>query len=317
MKAVQIKGEKGAHQVVVGDSLPRPTPRNRELLIKVLAAGITADEVTWAELYATANRVPGHDLSGVVHALGPEYEGPMAVGDEVYAMISAAASQGCQAEFAIAAADEVTPKPASISHAQAAALPIPVLTAWEALVDQARLARGSRILVTGASGAVGMMLVQIARRQLDAHVVGLASAANHALLREIGAQETLDYRDAGWHETLADLDAVIDTVGGEVLAVARRAIKKDGVVVTVADPPPAWALGKSEPEPVPGNPGLRHVYFIVTARNEPLERVASLIDQGSVRPIAVRAFPVDKAPEAWSFARARGRREKAVITFDS
>jgi len=317
MKAVQILGDKSAPSVVLTDNLPQPTASGSDLLIRVHAAGVTADEVSWPEVYNTRNRIPGHDISGVVSALGPSYAGPLAVGDEVFAMLAADASQGGQAEYAVASQAEVARKPTAISHAEAAALPIPVLTAWEAIVEHAKLEKGARVLVTGASGAVGVQMVQLAKQLLGAEVIGLASSRNHSYIKELGASTAIDYNTAGWEESVGSVDAVFDTAGGETLRKASKTVRDGGAVVTVADPPPPWAFGKEEPELSKAKPQVKWVYFVVTASGETLGKVAELLQAGTVKPLKVTEFPSDKAVDAWEFGRQRGRTGKVVIQFAS
>ncbi|UNI13302.1 NADPH:quinone reductase [Purpureocillium takamizusanense] len=317
MKAVQILGDKSAPSVVLNDNMPQPTATGSDILIRVHAAGVTADEVSWPEVYNTRNRIPGHDISGVVSALGPSYAGPLAVGDDVFAMLAADASQGGQAEYAVASPAEVTRKPAAISHAQAAALPIPALTAWEAIFQHAKLEKGARVLVTGASGAVGVQLVQLAKQLLGAEVIALASSRNHSFVEELGASRVVDYNATDWEDAVDSVDAVFDTVGGETLAKASKTVRDGGAVVTVADPPPPWASGKAKPELSEAKPHVNWVYFVVTASGENLGKVAELLQTGSVKPLKVTEFPIDKAVEAWEFGRQRGRSGKVVITFVS
>ncbi|KND91882.1 Reticulon-4-interacting protein 1, mitochondrial [Tolypocladium ophioglossoides CBS 100239] len=317
MKAIQVTGSKATPEIVLTESLPKPIPNGSHILIRVHAAGITADEVTWPELYDTPNRVPGHDISGVVEALGPDYRGPVSVHDSVYFMLRPAAGQGGQAEYALVAPEEIAPKPTTISHAEAAALPIPILTAWEAIFEHAKLEQGSRILVTGASGAVGVMLVQLATRLLGAEVTGLASAQNHAYLKELGASRVVDYRSPGWETSIKDMDAVFDTAGGSTLSKTWSTVKPHGIIVTVADPPPPWASGKEQPDELHTYPDVKTKYFIVTAQAGPLAKVAALIDDGSVKPLPVKVFPADEAVEAWSYASQRSRHGKGVIEFVS
>ncbi|KAF7551443.1 hypothetical protein G7Z17_g5029 [Cylindrodendrum hubeiense] len=317
MKAIQITGDKGAHQIRLTDTLPKPIPDGQNILIKVFAAGINADEVTWPELYATSSRVPGHDISGVVEAFGPEYNGPLSIGDSVFAMLRADTPQGGQAEYTIASPIEVAPKPTSISHREAAALPIPILTAWEAIFTHAKTQKGDKILVTGASGAVGVMLVQIASRLLNAEVIALASPQNHARLKELGASQVISYNSPDWQQAIKDVDAVFDTVGGIILDKSSNTVKKDGVIVTVADPPPPWAFGGGKPQKHQDHPDVKWVYFVVTPRSETLARVAALLDEGSFYPLLVKAFPVEDALEAWAFGDQRGRQGKPVIEFAS
>ncbi|KAK3352647.1 putative zinc-containing alcohol dehydrogenase [Lasiosphaeria hispida] len=316
MKAVQILGERGHHQIAVTNLMARPVPRGHEVLIRVEAAGITADEVGWVEVYKTPTRIPGHDISGVVEQLGPDYTGTLSVGDAVFAMLHADRGQG-QAEFAVTREDETAAKPATVSHAEAAALPIPVVTAWEALHRHAGLERGARVLVTGAAGAVGRMLVQLAALLFDAEVVALASARNHALLRGLGAAEVVDYSAADWEMHVGKVDAVFDTVGGAVLAKSWRTVKSGAVIVTVADPPPPWAFGKQVPEELQDHPGVRYVYFVLSTDSEALAKVAALIDEGKVKALPVAEFPVDEAVEAWELAAKRSRGGKVVIKFGS
>lgn len=328
MKAVQILGPRTSPNITLNPSHPvpaQPEAHPDAVLIRVHSASITAPEVTWPELYDTAARIPGHDVSGTVAALPPAYAGPLAVGQPVYAMLRADAPQGGQADYAHATrpAAEVARKPAALTHAQASALPIPALTAWEMLGAAARrragpLPRDARLLVTGASGAVGVMLVQLARRLVPgARVVALASAERLPSLAELGADELVDYAAPDWEVGLrGSVDAVLDTVGGEVLRRSWTAVKDDGVVVTVADPPPAWALSKGVvPPEAEGRPGVRYVYFVVSPDRDVLEKVADLIDEGAVKPLPVVEFPVDRAVEAWEFAGQRSRRGKAVINF--
>ena len=317
MKAVQILGERGNHRLALTSYLPKPVTKDDEILIKVHAAGITADEVSWVELYKTPSRIPGHDISGVIEELGPSYDGPLSIGDAVFAMLDADRGQG-MAEYAVASASEVARKPKSISHAEAAALPIPVITAWEALSRYAKLMPRSRVLVTGASGAVGVMAVQLAKVLFDAEVVALASEVRHEYLRQLpsGVSEVVDYKTPGWETIIGEVDAVFDTVGGEVLSKTWSAVKSNGVIVTVADPPPRWALEKGVvPAELASQQGVRYVYFVLSVDAEALSRVAGFIDEERVKGLDVVEFPIDQALDAWAYASHRGRPGKTVIRF--
>ncbi|KAK4247904.1 hypothetical protein C7999DRAFT_14155 [Corynascus novoguineensis] len=339
MKAIQIIGPKSKPTVSLNGSHPLPTPDSSgpEILIRVHSAGLTADELTWPELWSPLHNpthVPGFEVSGAIAELPPSYIGPLAVGDEVYAMLHTDRGKG-QAEYVYARPGGVARKPRSLSFAQAAALPIPALTAWEALLKRAwpsgppsPPSSSLRVLVTGASGAVGSMVVQLAKNSKvigkEVQVVALASAAKHDYLRELGADETVDYHDdnktGGWERKVGikSVDAVFDAAGGDVLAKAWATVKDDGVVVTVADPPPAWATDKGPgavPKELEGRPGVRYIYFIVSPDSEALGKIAGLIDEGTVKPLSVVEYPVDKAVEAWDFARQRGRQGKVVVNF--
>ena len=315
MKAVQILGSRGNHELALSDSMDPPSPSGREILIKVHAAVVTTDEVSWVDVYKTPTRIPGHDISGIIAQLGPDYEGPLLVGDEVFAMLHADRGQG-QAEYATALPDEVALKPKTVTHAAAAALPIPILTAWEALSRHAKLAKGSRILVTGASGAVGVMLVQLAKQLFDAKVVALASSQKHDYVRALGAAEAVDYKVPDWNARVSGIDAVFDTVGGSVLSKSWGTLKNEsGVVITVADPPPPWAFSDVPPEESKDRPHARYIYFVLSPDSDALGRAARLIDGGNLRILPVVEFPFDEALKAWEYAAQRGRQGKAVISF--
>jgi NADPH:quinone reductase-like Zn-dependent oxidoreductase len=314
MRAIQILGDVSSPRVVINHSVPKPLPRNDEILVKVHAAGITGDEVLWPELYSTESRIPGHEVSGTISATGPDYHGPLEVGQEVIALIAADRGEG-QAEYAICLADEVAPKPSSLSHDEAAALPIPFLTAWEALVDHGNSKPGMRVLITGASGAVGSVAVQLATHLTDCHITALASCRHHDGLRRLGAQEVLDYNRPGWEHQIRDTDIVFDTVGGQVLTKTWETVKNDGFIVTVADPPPPWAFGRGVAAESSKFPAVRYKYFIVSPSSERLAKLSGMIRDCVITTLAVRSFPADEAEQAWAHARQRNHGSKVVVNF--
>ncbi|KAF6826993.1 protein kinase [Colletotrichum plurivorum] len=312
MKAVQILGDASSPQITLNHSLPKPTPKDAEILVQVHAAGVTGDEVVWPELYQTPSRIPGHEISGVISAVGPSDDGPFQVGQAVFGFTEANRCE-CQADYAVCLANEIAPKPQSISHEEAAALPIPVLTAWEALADHAKVKTGMRILVTGSSGAVGAVTVQLATHLFGAEVAALASPLNHDNLRELGARELYDYRAADWDVQIKNVDVVLDTVGGDVLTKAWNVVRSDGVIVTVADPPPPWAFGRCQPAESAAHPKVRAAYFVVSPSPERLAEASRMLDAGLVKPLPVMGFPFSAAIEAWTKARARDRGDSPSI----
>lgn len=309
MKAVKVLGDSKTPQITL-TTHEKPTAQNDALLVRVHAAGLTADEVNWPELYESSSRVPGHDVSGVVVELGPEYKGDLKVGDEVFAMIHAG-GEGGQAEYAVVAAGEAARKPKNLSHEQVAALPIPVLTAFE-MVQKAgdAVSPGGTVLITGASGAVGRALVQIAKGK----VVALASEKHHEELKKLGAHTCLDY-NADWQSEVKNVDVAFDTAGGEMLDKCWPSVKSDGTIVTVGDPIPPWAFGQGEAKEAKTYPDVKYVFFIVTASGEVLTKVGALVDDGKVKPLPIEVFNADDAVNAWKHAGTRGRKGKVVIKF--
>src|SRR5207248_6540679 len=149
-----------------------------------------------------------------------------AKGDEVYAMLDYCCD-GAEAEFTIALPSELAPKPRTLDHVQAAAVPLTALTAWQALFEHAHLAAGQSVLIHGAAGGVGVFAVQLAR-WAGAHVIATASAHNRDFLRELGANEIIDYSTTRFEEVVHDVDLVFDTVGGDTLERSWQAVKQGG-----------------------------------------------------------------------------------------
>jgi NADPH:quinone reductase-like Zn-dependent oxidoreductase len=317
MKAVQILGDITSPKIITTNSMPEPKPQNSEILVRVHAAGITGDEVLWPEPYNCPTRIPGHDISGVISAFGPDYDGPLIIGQEVLALISAGKGGQGQADYVICHANEIAPEPMSISHEEAAALPIPLLTAWEAIFDHGGGIgnSGMRMLVTGASGAVGRLAVQIAFSH-GAYVIALASARHHSTLKKLGAHEVIDYNTPGWESRVKDVALLIDTVGGDILTKTWETINENGgTIVTVGDPPPPWAFGRCQAAESAKWPHVKYIYFVVSSNAERLSRTAEMIDAGAITPLEVKSFPFREAEKAWSCARQRDRGHKVVIDF--
>ncbi|KAJ5917980.1 hypothetical protein N7454_010355 [Penicillium verhagenii] len=314
MKAIQILGDVTSPEVTINRSMTKPIPENSELLIKVHAAGVTGDEILWPEPYVTATRIPGHDISGIIFSIGPDYEGSFEIGQEVYCFLGADRGQG-QADYVLCLPTEVALKPTSLSHAEAAALPIPLLTAWEALSDHGALSNGMRVLVTGASGAVGVLAVQLAARVFGANVIALASSRNHGMLKRLGARDVLDYGEADWDKEIDGVDLVFDTVGGDILTKTWKCVKEDGVIVTVGDPAPAWAFGQGQASESVDHPKVRYLHFIVSPYADRLREAAGMIDAGSLETLAVKTFPFEEAKQAWEYSQQRSRGHKVVIDF--
>ncbi|KAK2023245.1 zinc-binding dehydrogenase [Colletotrichum zoysiae] len=314
MGAIQVLGSKTSPEIFLNQSLSKPTIQKSDILIRVSAAGVTGDEILWPELYETPSRIPGHELSGTILEIGPEYRGSLVVGQEVFAFTAADRGQ-CHAEYVICSANEVAPKPASISHLEAAALPIPLLTAFEAIMDHGRIRPGMRVLVTGASGAVGRIAVQLVARLIEGYVIALASLKNHNNLRQLGADEVVDYAPNDWESKIDAVDVVFDTVGGTVLKKTWETVKEDGLIVTVGDPPPSWAFQDFRPDEASIRPHVRYKYFIVAPHAERLRQASEMIDAGLLRPMMVKSFACEAAEDAWAYARQRGREQKAVICF--
>ncbi len=280
--------------------VPDPQAGAGEVVIRVHAAAVTPTELEWVPTSTTRRGEPralplvmGHEFSGEVAALGAGVR-DLAVGDAVYGM-NDWYRDGAQGECCVARADEVAPKPVTLDHAAAAATPISALTAWQGLVDRARLAAGERLLVHGASGAVGVFVVQLAR-QVGAHVVGTASAGNADFVRSLGAERVLDYRTTRFEDELRDVDVVFDCVGGDMLARSWQVLAPAGRLVTIA-----------ASEEYTADPRSQAAFFIVEPRRAELVEIARRIDAGELRPFVDAVLPLADVAAAYARKPARGK----------
>ena len=219
------------------------------------------------------------------------------VGDDVFGVIDFR-RDGADAEFVAVRADELVPKPARATHAEAAAVPLSALTAWQALFDQGDLAPGHRVLVHGGGGGVGSFAVQLARWR-GARVTATSSARDADLVHGLGADDVIDYRTQRFEDVVADLDLVFDTVGGDTWERSWDVLGPRGRLVSIAVPrPPERATDDDR----------RAIWFIVKQDREQLLEIAGLIDAGHLRPIVSAELPLVRGQEAYG---PTGHQERA------
>jgi NADPH:quinone reductase-like Zn-dependent oxidoreductase len=306
MKAVRLHRRGGPEQLTYEDA-PKPAPGAADALVRVHACAITATELSWGTTYTTREGVerlptiPGHELSGVVEAVGPGARGPTA-GDAVYALTDFW-RDGAAAEYVVVRAADLAPKPKNLTHTQAAAVPLSALTAWQALFDHAGLMKGQRVLIHAAAGGVGTYAVQLAKGR-GAHVIGTARAANEKFLRDLGADEVIDYTAVRFEDRVKDVDIVLDSVGGDTLERSWGVLRKGGVLVTIADSAPAEQAARY---------GVRGVEFIVEPNRPQLIEIARLIEAGALRVIVEATFPLPEARAAFERGLGGHNRGKLVL----
>src|SRR2546430_16771763 len=244
MKALGSHGRGGPETLVYEDS-PEPPIAAGEALIRVHAAAITPTELTWDSTWTDSNGkdrrpiVPSFEVSGTVERVGDGAVGGRR-DDPGYGLLNFW-RDGAAGEFVAARAADLAPKPRSLDHVHSAAVPLSGLPAWQDLFDHAGVAAGDRVLIQGAAGGGGTFAVQFAPIR-GAHVVGTASKRNTAFLKEVGADEVVDYSSARFEDVIRGVDAVIDTIGGETLDRSWGVLRPGGVLVTIAgDAPEAIA----------------------------------------------------------------------------
>lgn len=310
MKAVRIHSHTGPEALVYEDA-PVPKIAKGDALIKVHAAAITPTEFTWNSTFTTSDGkdrlpiVPSFEVSGTVQQLAPDVS-DLSVGDAVHGLLNFW-RDGAAAEYVACRAADLAPKPSSLDHIHAAAIPLSGLTAWQALFDHANLPAEDRVLIHGAAGGVGTWAVQFAHWR-GAHVIGTASRTKHAFLNELGADEVLDYTTVRFEEKIRDVDVVLDTVGGDTLDRSWGILRRGGVLVTVAGDAPEEKAAKY---------GVRGGSFLVQPNRIQLTKIAQLIDAGTVRPIVEAVFPLSRAREAYERGLLGHNRGKLVLQVSS
>jgi NADPH:quinone reductase-like Zn-dependent oxidoreductase len=305
MKVVRLS-DSAAKPALVRDVAPRPEPGRGEVLIRVCAAAVMPTELLWYPTSHTksgarrSGAIPGHEFSGVVVDTREEGGEPRG-GSEVFGM-NDWFSDGAMAEYCVAPVSAVAPKPRRLSHAEAASVPISALTAWQGLLDRARVQAGERVLVHGGAGAVGAYAVQLARLH-GARVIATASAGDAAFVKELGAEQVIDYRAVRFEQSVSAFDVVFDTVGGETLQRSWSVLTPQGRIVTIASA-----------EQNAADPRSKEAFFIVEPSRAQLTLIANLLDTGELRAIVDSVVPLSRAPEAYAGAVSRQHRGKLVVS---
>jgi NADPH:quinone reductase-like Zn-dependent oxidoreductase len=306
MKAVRIHSY-GGPQVLIEENAPRPEPSSGEVLIEVHAAGVNPIDWKVREGYGKGwlkHKLPlilGWDVSGVIVELGSGVKG-FKKGDEVYGKLDTG-RDGAYAEYAVSHTENIAPKPRTIDHVHAAAVPIAALTAWQSLFDLANLSAGQNVLIHAAAGGVGHFAVQFSKWK-GARVIGTASARNEEFVKKLGADMVIDYSTKKFEDEVSGVDCVLDTQGGEVLNRSLRVLKKGGIVVSTLSEPSAEDLDRY---------GVRSSHVIARADSRQLTQIAELIEAGDVMPVVETVLPLAEARRAHEMSQTGHVRGKIVL----
>ncbi|MGW1763788.1 NADP-dependent oxidoreductase [Streptomyces sp. NPDC002073] len=307
MKAAVIHQYGQVADVVQVTDIPVPAVGPQDVLIEVRAAGVNPVDHLIVKGFMAAGELPGplaigSEVAGVVSAVGDEVTG-FSVGDEVFSRVDPRVGGGF-AEYVAVNRALVAAKPSNLSFEEAASLPLVALTAWQALTEQSDVRAGSRVLIHGGAGGVGSAAVQIAK-QLGAEVVATASTGSTELVRELGADQVVDYRNEKFDEVLSGIDVVLDTIGGDTQERSLRVLKPGGSLVSIVPVPDADAMRAQ------WNVDVRS--FLMRPHGEQLARLADLAESGRLRPIVETVFPLDETPAALLKVERGGARGKTVI----
>lgn len=321
----------GKARALLQVDLPAPQLRDDEVLVEVHAAGVNLldAKIRSGEFkLILPYRLPlvlGHDVAGVVVKTGPRVRG-FKVGDEVYARVD---------DFRIGTFAELVPvketslahKPRNITMEEAASIPLVGLTAWQALVQQAGLRKGQRIFVQAGSGGVGTFAIQLAKH-LGASVATTTSAANAALVKQLGADVVIDYRTQDFEPLLRDYDVVLNSQDGATLEKSLRTLKTGGKLISISGPPgPEFGRAIGARAPVrwimrllssgirrkARGRGVGYGFLFMKADGAQLQEITRLIDAGVIRPVVDKVFAFEQTNEAIAYVEAGRAKGKVVI----
>ena len=304
MKAVRVH-RFGPPEVISVEDVPKPEPGEGEVVVHVKAAGVGPWDA-WVRSGKSALPQPlpltlGSDLSGVVDSMGSGVAG-LKIGAEVYGVTNERFTGAC-AEYAVAKATMILPKPATLNHVHAASVPVVAVTAWQMLFDFAKLSSGQSVLIHGGAGNVGGYAVQLAK-QAGALVIATASGKDAAYVRALGADGVIDHRGRRFEEGVKEIDVVIDTVGGETLDRSYGVLKRDGIVVSSAARP-----SKEKAEEY----GVRALFFVVQVTTERLRKIAGLIDSGALKTEVGEVLWLDEARRGHEMLEGTPHRRGKIV----
>ncbi len=308
MRAV-TQSSLGTPDVLTVVDVPRPEPRPNEILVRVRAASLNPTDWKHRATGGFLGEPPfvlGWDLSGIVEATGVGVW-RFRPGDEVFGMLSYPFGHGAHAEYVAAPARVFTTKPASLDHVQAAALPLVSLTAWQALVENAGLEAGQRVLIHAGAGGVGHVAIQIAKAR-GAYVLATASAEKHEFLRSLGADEAIDYRTVDFAEAAGEVDVVLDTIGGDYSTRSLRTLRPGGIVVSILP------IGSDTFYREAAELGVRAVRMLVDSSRSTMDSIAALAAAGELRARIAETFPLAQAAEAHRLGDTNRTTGKLVLT---
>ncbi|GHJ24074.1 NADP-dependent oxidoreductase [Streptomyces albus] len=299
----------GGPEVLTIVEAPEPQPLPTEVLVRVRAIGLNPLEARLrAGEFPLIGRPPfvlGWDISGVVADAPKTWR--FRPGDEVFGMPLFPRAASAYAEAVAAPALHLARKPASLSHVEAAALPVVGLTAWQGLVDLGGVTEGDRVLVHGGGGGVGHVAIQIAKAR-GAHVITTAGRSKREFVEGLGADEVIDYTAADFAEAVGDVDLVLDTIGGETAARSLGVLRPGGHLVT--------ATAEDDPELIAAYEaaGMRFSGIAVDPDPVALRGLVELVEEGRLRVHVQETFPLERVADAHRLLDGGHLQGKLVLT---
>lgn len=321
----------GKKRVLRSAEMPHPDLRDDEVLVQVHAAGVNQLDLKIRDgefKLILPYRLPlilGHDVAGVVVKVGARVQ-QFKPGDEVYARPDDFRI-GTFAEFVAVKEDSLAIKPGNITMEEAASIPLVGLTAWQALVERARLGAGQKVFIQAGSGGVGTLAIQLAKH-LGATVATTTSTANAALVKSLGADVVIDYKTQDFEKVLRDYDVVLNSQDGRTLEKSLRILKRGGKLISISGPPdPEFGREIAAPGFVrlvirllssgirrkAQGLGIGYAFLFMKANGAQLRLITRLIEAGAIRPVIDRVFPFESTNEAMAYVEAGRAKGKVVI----
>ena len=289
MKACRVH-RFGSPEVILFEDVPRPEPSADELLVRVVAAGVGPWDA-WIRAGKSALPQPlpltlGSDFSGKVVGIGRGVRG-FSLDEDAYGATNKRFT-GAYAEFAVATASMAAKKPRTLTHRDAASIPVVAVTAYQMLFDHARVEAGQRVLIHGAAGNVGAFAVDLARAR-GAHVIGTDVKTGLGSATGLAAERLIDTTTTRFEDVAGSVDAVIDTVGGDLQTRSFSVLKPGGVLVSSVSEPDAKLAADR---------GVRALFMLVDVTTGALTQIADLLDAGALRPRVGSTIPLSEARAA-------------------
>ncbi len=309
MKSAQMRRYGGSDVIVINQNTSLPDPSSEKVLVTVKAAGVNPVDWKIREGYMRHTMqldfplTIGMDFSGTVEKAGTEVRG-INQGDDVYGQASVLrGGTGAFAEMALANADSIAHKPKSLSHQEAAGIPLVGVSAWQALVENMALENGQKILIHGGAGGIGSISIQLAKH-LGAHVATTISTNDMQFAKELGADEIIDYKNQAFENVTHDCDAVFDTVGGDTYRRSFKVLRRGGIIVSMLEQPDQQLMEQF---------GAKAAFQFTQVNRDRLTKLAEWVDKNNVRVNVEKTFPLDKAAEALDYQRNVRPRGKIVL----
>jgi NADPH:quinone reductase-like Zn-dependent oxidoreductase len=312
MKAI-ILNEFGGIENLKFAELEIPEFQNDEVLVKIKSISINPVDIKTRMGKGAAGRLKeykpiilGWDISGTVIEAGKNVS-DFKIGDEVFGMVNFPGHGKAYAEYVAAPAAQLALKPGNISHDEAAAATLAALTAWQALVTYGKIKSGDRVLIHAASGGVGHYAVQIAK-YLGAYVIGTSSSANKNFVLGLGADEHIDYKALPFEGAAANIDFVLDTIGGDYIDRSLTVIKQGGTLISIVSGKNDSVKEKANSKSVNG------LTMLVQSSGEDMKKIAGLLAESIIKSHVSGIFPFNKMAEAHKQIETGRTRGKIVVT---